>query len=240
MEKITYAKKLLTFGDVRKKHIEAAIKDKEVIPIGPYIHYAPDYYDDKRFAEEKNKLGKILLVFFSHSGTGESVSFDLDYLIEKINSIRKDFQTVVISIFWSDINDEVEKRLKDEGYLIFSSGHRYDYYFLSRLKTMIKLADATMSNFASTHIAYCSCLNKPHWIVRQEIEVKALNSTGAANVAIDEMMAKDPYNQREQEELYNAFADYSPILTDKQKTVCEKYFGLSYSRSVEEMKEIIR
>ena len=105
---------------------------------------------------------------------------------------------------------------------------------------MIKLADATMSNFASTHIAYCSCLNKPHWIVRQEIEVKALNSTGAANVAIDEMMAKDPYNQREQEELYNAFADYSPILTDKQKTVCEKYFGLSYSRSVEEMKEIIR
>ena len=240
MEKVTYAKKLLTFGDVRKKHIEALIDDKQVIPIGPYIYYAPDYYDEQRFLEEKEKLGKTLLVFFSHSGTGERVSFDMDYLIEKINSIRKGFHTVVISIFWSDINPEVEKRLSDEGYLIFSSGHRYDYYFLSRLKTMIKLSDATMSNFASTHIAYCSCFNKPHWIVRQEIEIKALNATGAANVAIDEMMAEDPSNQQEQEELYKVFAVYYPVLTEEQKKVCDKYFGLSHIRSVEEMKEIIR
>lgn len=240
MEKITYANKLLTFGDVRKKHIESVIKDKEVIPIGPYIHYAPDYYDENRFAEVKKKLGKTLLVFFSHSGTGERVSFDLDYLIEKINSIRKDYQTVVISIFWSDINPEVENRMKEEGYLIFSSGHRYDYYFLSRLKTMIKLSDATMSNFASTHIAYCSCFNKPHWIVRQEITIKALDSKGAANVAIDEMMAKDPSNLLEQEELYNAFSEYSPVLTEEQKIVCDNYFGLNYIRSVEEMKEILR
>lgn len=240
MEKITFAPKILTFGAVRKKHIEAVVRQREAIPIGPYIHYAPDYYDETKFAKEKEKLGKTLLVFFSHSGTGESVSFDLDYLIEKINSIRKEFQTVVISVFWSDINHEVEKRLQKEGYLIFSSGHRYDYYFLSRLKTMIKLSDATMSNFASTHIAYCSCLNKPHWIVRQEIEIKALNAIGAANLAIDEKMAKDPSNQQEQEELYEAFAEYTPFLTEKQKNVCDKYFGLSYIRNEDEMKEILR
>lgn len=240
MEKVTYAKKLLTFGDVRKKHIEALVKDKQVIPIGPYIYYAPDYYDEHRFMKEKEKLGKTLLVFFSHSGTGESVSFDTDYLIEKINSISKEFQTVVISVFWSDINAEVEKRLQKEGYLIFSSGHRYDYYFLSRLKTMIKLSDATMSNFSSTHIAYCSCLNKPHWIVRQDIEFKAFNATGAANLAIDKMMAKDASSNKEQEELYKVFADYNPVLTEEQKKVCDKYFGLSYIRSVEEMKDILK
>lgn len=240
MEKVTYAKKILTFGDVRKDHIKSVIKDKEVIPIGPYIHYAPDYYDENRYSEEKIKLGKTLLVFFSHSGTGQSVSFDLDYLIKKIDSVREDFKTVVISIFWSDINPEVEKRLKDEGFLIFSSGHRYDHYFLSRLKTMIKLSDVTMSNFASTHIAYCSCLNKPHWIVRQDIDIKALNEVGAANLAIDKMMAKDPSNLQEQEEMYKVFAEYNPVLTEDQKRVCNKYFGLSYIRSVEEMKEIIK
>lgn len=240
VEKITFAKKLLTFGDVRKEHIEAVVKDKEVYQIGPYIHYAPDYYDEERFAEEKKRLGRTLLVFFSHSGTGESVSFDLDALIEKINSIRKDFQTVVISLFWSDINPKIENRLKDEGYLIFSSGHRYDYYFLSRQKTMIKLADMTMSNSTGTHLAYCSYLNKPHWIVRQEIRSKALNKTGEANIAIAELQGKDVVNQQENEELYQVFSEYSDVLTVEQKKVCDKYFGLSYIRSKEEILRYIK
>lgn len=239
VEKITFANKLLTFGDVRKAHIEAVVKDKEVFQIGPYIHYAPDYYDDVRFTEEKKSLGRTLLVFFSHSGTGESVSFDLDALIAKINSIRNSFQTVVISLFWSDINPETEKRLKDEGYLIFSSGHRYDYYFLSRQKTMIKLADMTMSNSTGTHLAYCSYLNKPHWIMRQEIKTKALNEKGFANMTIAEMMSKDVVNQQENDELYNAFSEYSDVLTDYQRKVCDKYFGLSYIRTKEEIKRLI-
>ncbi len=240
VEKITFAKKILTFGDVRKGHVRPVVNNKEVIPIGPYVHYAPDYYDEKRFAEEKAKLGKTLLVFFSHSGTGERVSFDLDALIEKINGIRKDFKTVVVSLFWSDINPEIEKRLKDEGYLIFSSGHRYDYYFLSRQKTMIQLADVTMSNFVSTHVAYCSSLNKPHWIIRQEIDFKALNAKGATNVAIGQKIAKENESIKEQEELYQAFAEFSTVLTERQRAVCDKYFGLSYMRTVEEMREILQ
>lgn len=239
-EKVTWVNKLLTFSNVRKEHIEAVVKNKEVYPIGPYIHYAPDYYDEKRFVEKKKELGRTLLVFFSHSGTGESVSFDIGALIEKINSIRSGFKTVVISLFWSDINPEIENRLKDEGYLIFSSGHRYDYYFLSRQKTMIKLADMTMSNSTGTHLAYCSYLNKPHWIVRQEITSKAINEKGVANIAIAEMMRKDIVNQQEKEELYQAFKEYKEVLTDEQKKVCDKYFGLSYVRTIEEMKKILR
>ena len=240
VERVTWAKKLLTFSDVRKEHIVAVINNKDVYPIGPYIHYAPDYYDEKKLAAVKQELGRTLLVFFSHSGTGESVSFDLDALIEKINSIKKRFQSIVISLFWSDINPEIETRLLTEGYRIFSSGHRYDFYFLSRQKTMIKLADVTMSNSTGTHLAYCSYLNKPHWIVRQVIKSKALNEKGAANIAIAEMMGKDIVNQQENEELYQTFAEYSEILTNKQKQVCDKYFGLSYVRTVDEMKELLR
>ncbi len=168
------------------------------------------------------------------------MSFDLDALIEKINSIRKGFQTVVISLFWSDINPEIEKRLKDEGYLIFSSGHRYDYYFLSRQKTMIKLADMTMSNYIGTHIAYCSYLNKPHWAIKQKVKHTALNDKGKANVAIVEIMRNDIVNQQEKEELYQVFAEYSDVLTDAQRRVCDKYFGLSYVRSEEEIMNFIK
>ena len=165
--------------------------------------------------------------------------FDLDALIEKINSVRNNFKTVVISLFWSDINPEIEKRLKDEGYIIFSSGHRYDYYFLSRQKTMIKLADMTMSNSMGTHLAYCSYLNKPHWIVRQEITARAFNKTGEANIAVSDMIGRDLVNQQENEELYQAFAEYGEVFTDEQRKVCDKYFGLSYIRSKEEINNFI-
>ena len=240
IEKITFSKKILTFGNVRKRHIEQLVNNKKVYPIGPYIYYAPDYYDGEKFAEVKNYLGRTLLVFFSHSGTGEKVSFDIEFLINKINRIREKFQTVVISLFWSDINPDIEKRLHDEGYLIFSSGHRYDYYFLSRQKTMIKLADVTMSNFISTHLAYCSCLNKPHWVIKQEIKTEVINNKGITNVAIGKMIGEDVVSQHEQEELYQAFAEYSDSFTDVQRKICDKYFGLSYIRSVDEMKNILR
>ena len=104
---------------------------------------------------------------------------------------------------------------------------------------MIQLADVTMSNSTGTHLAYCSYLGKPHWIVRQEITTKALNATGAANMAISEMMGKDAVNKREKEDLYQAFAEYSEVLTDEQRKVCDKYFGLSYVRTKGEMTNIV-
>lgn len=239
LEKATYAKKIFTFGDVRRNHIKAVIPEKEIYQIGPYIHYAPDYYDENKFSEVKKRLGRTLLVFFSHSGTGQSVNFDLDALIESINSVRGRFKTVVISLFWSDINPQIESRLLKEGYLIFSSGHRYDYYFLSRQKTMIKLADVTMSNSPGTHIAYCTYLNKPHWLIRQEINYNSLNSTGIANTAIIEQQSKDVVNLKEKEELYKAFSQYLEDLTEEQKKLCNYYFGFSYIKSVNEMKSVL-
>ena len=239
MEKITFSKRLLTFGDIRKAHIEAEVKNKEVIPIGPYIHYASDYYTEEQLKAEKEKLGRVLLVFFSHSGTGCSVSFDMNYIVSKINSVKKDFDNVVVSLFWSDINDEVEKRLNEEGYKIFSAGHRYDYHFLSRLKTMIKLSDMTMSNFVGTHIGYCTFMGKGHWIVKQEITEKALTDKGVGVVALDEKMAHDPDNKKEINDLYKSFAGYSPILIEKQKIVASKYYGFNHIKQQNEIKSLI-
>ena len=239
MEKITYSPKLITFGEIRKKHIETFIKDKDVFPVGPYIHYAPDYYDEVKFAELKKELGRTLLVFFSHSGTGMSVSFDLDELMEKINSIRQGFETIVISVFWSDLNPAIENRLLKEGYKIFSSGHRYDYYFLSRQKTMIKLADVTMSNSVGTHIAYCCYLNKPHWLINQTIERKANGSKGAENLAIAKKISNEG-GKTEGDLFRDAFAKYSETLTESQKELCDKFFGFSYVKTVDELKDIIK
>ncbi len=239
LEKATFSKVILTFSEGRKKVIEKKLDEKESDPIGPYIHYAPCYYDVDKFKKEKKKLGKVLLVFFSHSSTGVSVSFDLDYMINRINSIRSDFDTVVISIFWSDITPEIEKRVLNEGYKIFSSGHRYDYYFMSRQKTMIELSDVTMSNSVGTHIAYCTYLKKPHWIIRQDIKETALTQKGMANVAIAKRISEEQEASAEIDLLYQTFADYTTSLTENQIEICRKYFGWDYIRTPEEIKKMI-
>jgi len=238
-EKIIFEKRILTFSDVRKKYIEDAVSGKDVYPIGPYIHYAPQYYDEERLFREKEKLGRVLLVFFSHSSTGVSVSFDVDFLVDKINSIRNRFDTVVVSLFWSDINPTIENRLLKEGYRIFSSGHRYDYYFLSRQKTMITLADMTMSNAIGTHIAYCCYLGKPHWVVRQDIKEIAVTPKGKANIAISKKIDNEPESAKQQDELYTVFSNYSEVLTFEQKEICNKLFGFDRVRTPCELLKFI-
>lgn len=235
----SFSKQILTFGDVRKKHIEAKI-NKDAIPIGPYIHYASQYYSDERLAKVKKELGRVLLVFFSHSGTGCSVSFDLDYIISKIESIRKSFDTVVVSVFWSDINDELVKRLEGQGYKIFSAGNRYDNLFMSRLKTMISLADVTMSNSVSTHIAYCTYLKRPHWFIKQEVIEKAESKKAEENVRIGVQIKKDDVAINERKEIEDAFEVFSEILKPEQIEVCNKYFGFDYVKTPEEMKAILK
>ncbi len=239
LERVTFANKILTFSDVRKSILESEIKGKEIISIGPYIHYAPQYYDEIRLKKEKQKLGKVLLVFFSHSATGVSVSFDLDYIIDKINTIKNDFDTVVVSLFWSDINPTIEERLIKEGYKIFSSGHRFDYYFLSRQKTMISLADMTMSNSVGTHLAYCTYLKKPHWLIKQEIKETALNKTGEANISIANNISDEDEASKEIDLFYKTLSEYSKELSSSQIDVCNKYFGLKCIKTPDEIKEII-
>ncbi len=239
IEKITFSKKILTFGDIRKTHIENQIKDKEIIPIGPYIHYAPFYYDEEQMCTLKKKLGKTLLVFFSHAASGCSVNFDLDYIISKIEEVKRGFDSIIISLFWSDIEPEMVNILESKGYIIFSAGHRYDYFFLSRLKTVIFLADATISNNIGTHIAYCTYMGKPHWIVRQDVTYSSKYGQGQGNLDIVKQIKKDPSAVNEKEELMDTFCKFRNELIEQQVKVASKYFGFNYIKTPEQMRSII-
>ncbi|AVM52294.1 hypothetical protein [Bacteroides zoogleoformans] len=239
-ETMTFANTILTFGEVRVKHIQNHIEKKKAIPIGPYIHYANQYLTELEFGNIKKMLGRTLLVFFSHAPTGCSVSFDIDYLISKIEQIRHDYDSVVISLFWSDITLEVEEKLLKKDYKIFCSGHRYDYNFLSRQKSMIELSDMTMSNSVGTHIAYCTYLRKPHWIVRQEIKTTANSDKGNANLAIDNWQASDSTHNSEIEELYSIFSEYKKLLTSEQDMICKKYFGFEHIKTPIEMFNLLK
>lgn len=238
-EQLTFSKQILTFGDVRKAHIEDKIIGKTVIPIGPYIHYATFFYDEEKMIKMKEKMGKTLLVFFSHAATGCSVSFDVDYIISKIEEIRMDYKTVIVSIFWSDITPKLVSKLEKHHYIIFSAGHRYDYNFLARQKTIIALADMTMSNNIGTHIAYCTYMGKPHWIVKQEIEYSSSDEKGEGNMNVIRQIKTDISAAKEKEEIMKIFSNYSQTLSVEQISVASKYFGFSHIKDPEEMRIIL-
>ncbi|PQB07822.1 hypothetical protein BST83_12160 [Polaribacter filamentus] len=238
-EKNWWCKKIITFSRHREEFIKKKT-DKEVIKIGPYIHYAEDYMVNADFDNLKNDLGKMLLVFPAHAATGAKIDFDTNLLIANINSVKNDFDTVVISLFWDQAQDKkITSVYKKEGYKIFSAGHRYDWYFLSRLKTMIKLSDYTMSNGVGTQLGYCIYLNKPHWIAKQKVTEVAFNSKGEEN---NSTYTNEEYIIVSQEinEVEEVFKTYLKIISKKQKELVNKYWGIDEVKSKKELFKLLK
>ena len=105
-------------------------------------------------------LGRTLLVFPSHGIIGVTATFNNDEFIEEIERVRKDFDTVLISLYWTVVlNPDLVASYEALGYKIVTSGHRFDLNFLSRQRSFIELADYTMSNNLGTHVGYCIHLN---------------------------------------------------------------------------------
>ena len=235
---IWYPNKVITFGDYREKQLIKKT-NKQIIKIGPYIHYADDYIDETEFNILKKELGRLLLVFPSHPPTGASSNYDIHEFISEIEKIKNNYDTVVISLFYSEIKNQTLLNLYlNNGYKIFTSGNRYDPYFMSRQKTMIKLADMTISNKVGTHVGYCIFLEKPHWIFPQDDSYKAINTTGKQNMSFRDYDEADSL-VKAQNEITQQFISYSLNITDSQIKVINKYWGLDYIKTKKELRKLL-
>lgn len=101
--------KIIIFSTYRKKIIQTKL-NKSVLPIGPYIHYADDYLTSGVFQELKKQLRKVMLVFLAHAGAGCKVTYEVNCLVNELEKIRDKFDTVVISLFWSEVAYWIGKR----------------------------------------------------------------------------------------------------------------------------------
>ncbi|WP_288614063.1 hypothetical protein [uncultured Bacteroides sp.] len=239
VEEYTFAKSIITFSKHRKKYIEEAGIKKVVVPIGPYIYYADDYLSDEEFSQKKKMLGKTLLFFPIHSGTGIEFNYSVDYICDRLSPYRKDYNSFVVCLFWADIQrPEIVNLYLNKGFKIFSAGHRYDYNFLSRLKSMIKLSDLVVTNGMGTHIGYAVFLEKPVWMIRQNIQSTIKTKTGLKNQTIrnnEELQIAE----REIAMIFNAFLSYSSKLTTSQKKIVGDMFGFSDIKTKIELANIL-
>lgn len=234
-EKDHWAPKIVTFSGVRAGHLADHGVKKMVLPIGPYIHYAHNHLPDAEFRKIKANLGRVLLVITGHSTTNYLAQFENYKLIEKINLMKADYDTVLVLFYFIDLayRDRYQPYI-DAGYKIVSAGHKFDPGFLNRLRTIISLADNTVSNAVGTHIGYCVALGKPHFLCDESLS--------------DELVQPDyddiykSFREKravEVEEVAKEFRIQSNSLLPAQRAVVSKYWGQNYIRSRQELRDLL-
>lgn len=146
--------------------------------IGPYIHYAQAIYSSKKMESLRNKFGKTALIFPFHCYEMSSAEYDVRKFVKEVISNLKDYNTIIVSAYWNDLDAPVYELFKTEGAIIVSSGFRGDPQFMDRQRTLFELSDASFGNGIGTHIGYSMYLNRQHYMFSSKInlfeEVKKL------------------------------------------------------------------
>lgn len=212
-------KKILTFSITRKEVLGKL--NKPVIAIGPYIHYATPLLEEKKVCAIREKFGRILLFFPTHSTKEGGNAYDANANIEKLKAFarEKNFNTVFVCMYYYDIlHSDIAISYEHAGFKIITAGHQLDLNFLSRLKSIIGLADYTVSNCVGTHIGYCLYMKKPHWIINPVVPASAPNDFI---------------------EITKTFTSYSDIITKEQYETVERYWGFDQLKTSEELRRLI-
>jgi len=140
---------------------------KPVFSLGPYIHYARDYYNESDFQKLKSQLGRCLLVFPSHTSEGVGSRFAEKDLVDIIyEKYAPHFDSVMVCAYWRDAKNSLIEAFRQRGAMTVSAGFRGDKNFIRRLKTIIKLSDAVVGDDLGTNIGFCMCMGKPYYLER--------------------------------------------------------------------------
>lgn len=232
-------KKVITMSEHRLETLHEKLPQKEAIAVGPYIHYASPLLSEKEFSKLKEELGRMLLVYPFHSMKGVHARFAETDFVNEIKRVAKDFDTVVVSMYYLDALDKerVEPYLR-EGFKITTAGHRFDPYFVNRQRSHIELADMTMSNGMGTQTGFCVYLGKPHYIYKQEIKQKAVNEQEQAR--FDNRSEKSVIAKVAEERAFicDLFSEYRTDISEEQYRVTSEYWGFDQIKSPEELRAI--
>ena len=209
--------------------------------IGPYIHYADSLLSNDELNEEKERLGKTLLVFPSHSIVGIIKKFNHDNFISKINDVAKDFDSVRICMYSKDVLLGNHIPYQKEGYEIVTAGHYNDYNFLPRLKSIILNSDMAMANDIGSQLGYCLYLDKPYYITSMD-EVSYHGEGDSQKdkfLLVNQNLAMESFNNSDYVvKIKHLFSNSDEKITQEQYDLASYLWGFNCIKSKNELKEI--
>ncbi len=225
------AKAVTTFGRNRQQNINRAVPSAQSVGIGPYIHYCDSLLSDTILEDLKEQLGRVLLVIPSHSIASLKADFDEDLFLSSIKSKMADYDTILVCLYWKDIDNGADEFYLRQGFKVTTAGHRDDLNFLPRLKSLLLLATEVYSNSVGTHVPYCLTLNVPIKIFNQEINYQKIQ-----DFQVNKLVLEDQTN------VLSAAMEKTAILEALENNDLEAldhYFGLNSLKSPQEISNLI-
>ncbi len=222
-------KNIITFSEYRKNFISAKT-DQNIIAVGPYIKYAKPLYNSKKLKSEKDKLGKTLVIFPSHSIDSVYANYDIKEFIKYIKDFKEEynFDSVLVCMYWKDVELNTQKQYELSGFRVVTAGHSYDANFLSRLKTILLVSDAALTNSVGTHVGYSVSLNKPIQIWNGS-KVEYLPISGNEDKAIRELSQRKgadlDTHLNDIEHIKTVFSEFNESISNLQLECVEYYWG---------------
>jgi hypothetical protein len=233
-EIICHLPSLFTFGSFRKEILQKKT-DKTIYAIGPIIAYANYSLGAQKRENEKQRLGRNLLVFPAHSTRLDNANFDIEKHCYVIKGLSRGFDSVRICLYWKDVNRGYDKIYSKFGFECVTAGHIYDPLFLPRLKTIIDCSSITISNQIGSHIGYCIALGKPHYVDQATIDFTV---EPGISIPIEEIVVPCEYTE-DITEVLQTFSEFRFDISKEQIEVVNKYWGLNEYKSPAEMKQIL-
>ena len=227
---------IITMSDYRESFL--LDNHSKAVKIGPYIHYADPLLNRDEQDMLKKQLGKVLLVFPTHSHDSLTSVYDVNGFLHFIEQKKTQFDTVVICMYWKDILLGKADPYKQMGYSIVTAGHVYDIYFLSRLKTIIELADVVAANDIGSYVGYCLYMQKSFYLFSQTIEYQAGESLQAFHKEINQRSSEDWKGFEEIRKNFTELCnDFGAPVSKELHEQAAYIFGFDYVKDKEALKK---
>ena len=156
-------------SNYKNKKIHEIDPGKLVFCIGPYIHYAAPLYYEKKLCKIKEKLGRIVLIYLSHSTYKENVLRNYNAYREYADMYSEKYDTILFCVYWRDVTNEMVAAVKSiPNAKIVSAGFIYDPTFIRRTKSMLQMADLVVVDEIGTSVGYALYMNKKVEVIRNK------------------------------------------------------------------------
>lgn len=237
-DSVRLARKTLTYSRYRAEFILEKT-GKDPIRVGPYIHYCEGILDSESLSKIKENLGRVLLVFPSHSIGAVAAEYDKEQFCLEIEKRKTGYDTVLVCMYWKDAQNGDHEYYRNMGYKLTTAGHRDDLYFLSRLKSIISLSDMVISNSTGTHLGYSLFLDKPNYLFKQKVALVSKSKSGDNLLRMHYRPEVTNTKERDNQLLYDAFSVFEERITPEQYKLANYMWGFDQIKSPEELKSLL-
>jgi len=162
---------LIEPGMLNKRSVHNSSRDCLCFVVGPYFHYVDPFYDDEEFFSYKKRIGRNLTVFPVHSVAAGNVEYDTEEFVGAVLEEAKNYDSITVCAYYTNHNSKTVELFKANGAKIVSAGYSSDTSFVKRLKTIILLADAVVTNGLGSHINHALSVDRPVKIISQHIRM---------------------------------------------------------------------